>query len=511
MKNNKGTAAATYEKMCSARDPFLVRARDCSLYTIPSLIPQDGHSGSTELYKPFQSIGARGVNSLASKLLLTLLPPTRRFHRLILDKQVQDQIPPEQYSLFEQALSKAEDRIDKKIEALGVRVSSFEMFRHLVVAGNVLINVNENGMRVFPIDQYVVRRDWEGTLLEIVVKEIVSPETLPSEVRDSIMSNTQDKKELDQNQDLYTHVYKDGEGWKVYQEVRGKTFNHGTYGKRKLPWVALRWTRIDGEDYGRGHCEEYIGDLIAAESLSRSIIRASAIAAKVVFLRNPNGVTDADDLQNAEEGEVIDGVDGDIKPLSIEKSQDFTIARATLEDVLGRLSYAFLLNSAIRRQGERVTAEEIRYMAAELEDTLGGVYSVLSREFQLPMVEIAMFILEKENAMPPLPENMVKPTIITGIDALGRSHELNRLDAFLGGAIQMFGPELLTYINLSDYLRRRATGLDLETAGLIRSEQEIAQMQQMQQQQAMVQKLGPAVIKGVADQTAAASAMPQQG
>lgn len=45
-----------------------------------------------------------------------------------------------------------------------------------------------------------------------------------------------------------------------------------------------------------------------------------------------------------------------------------------------------LLNSAVQRNGERVTAEEIRYVAGELEDTLGGVYSLLSQELQLSLI-----------------------------------------------------------------------------------------------------------------------------
>ncbi|WP_416142518.1 portal protein [Escherichia coli] len=47
-------------------------------------------------------------------------------------------------------------------------------------------------------------------------------------------------------------------------------------------------------------------------------------------------------------------------------------------------------NSAVQRTGERVTAEEIRYVASELEDTLGGVYSILSQELQLPLVRVLL-------------------------------------------------------------------------------------------------------------------------
>ena len=54
------------------------------------------------------------------------------------------------------------------------------------------------------------------------------------------------------------------------------------------------------------------------------------------------------------------------------------------------MSYAFLLHTAIQRDAERVTAQEIRYMAEQLETAMGGVYSLLSQEFQLPLVKILM-------------------------------------------------------------------------------------------------------------------------
>ena len=65
---------------------------------------------------------------------------------------------------------------------------------------------------------------------------------------------------------------------------------------------------------------------------------------------------------------------------------------------------------------------------------------------------------------------------------------------------QTVGPEALgTYLNVSDYLKRRATALGVDTEGLIRTEEEIAAQQQQSQQMAMLEKLGPQGIKSVTD------------
>ena len=78
----QNTAKERYETLKADRQQFLDRARECSELTIPSLIPDEGHNSTSELYSPFQSVGARGVNNLASKLLLLLLPPNSPFFRL---------------------------------------------------------------------------------------------------------------------------------------------------------------------------------------------------------------------------------------------------------------------------------------------------------------------------------------------------------------------------------------------------------------------------------------------
>ncbi|MDV7399213.1 portal protein, partial [Arthrospira platensis SPKY1] len=103
----------------------------------------------------------------------------------------------------------------------------------------------------------------------------------------------------------------------------------------------------------------------------------------------------------------------DVEVFQLEKYNDFQVAKATADDIEKRLSYAFMLNSAVQRGGDRVTAEEIRYVAGELEDTLGGVYSLLSQELQLPLVKILLKELQATSKIPNLPKEAVEPAIAT--------------------------------------------------------------------------------------------------
>ena len=66
------TLESRYNSKAQEREMYLERARSCSELTIPTLIPQSGNTTAEEFATTYQGIGARGVNNLASKLLLSL-------------------------------------------------------------------------------------------------------------------------------------------------------------------------------------------------------------------------------------------------------------------------------------------------------------------------------------------------------------------------------------------------------------------------------------------------------
>jgi hypothetical protein len=500
------SVAHRYAQLESHRHSFLDRARDASELTIPTLVPPDGHSGSTTYKTPYQAVGARGVNNLASKLLMALLPPNSPFFRLTIDDfDIVEVAGPDARGAVEEALARIERTAMSEIEALAIRVPVFEALKHLLVAGNALIYMpKKDGMKVFRLDRFVVKRDAMGNVLEIITKESVSPKMLPPEAQALLNEDT----DTHRNLDLYTYVCLKGKKWEIYQEVQGFKVpgSEGSYPLDKNPFIPLRLTRVDGEDYGRGFVEEYIGDLRSLEALSRAIVEGSAASAKVLFLVRPNGTTKASTLAKAANGAIVQGDANDVSTLQVQKASDFRVALETAQKITERLSFAFLLNSAVQRQAERVTAEEVRFMAQELETALGGVYSILSQEFQIPMVKLLLQRLESTGKMPKMPKDSIKPQIVTGIEALGRGQDLNKLSTLLQ-YLQPLGPQVIAqYMNVGDYIDRLGASLGIDTGGLIKTEEQIAAEQQqamMAQSQAkledtmsgVAQKGGPEVVK----------------
>jgi len=499
---NTGEVAALYQKCESQRSPYLMRGRDSSRITIPTILTDEGNQSASKYPTPYQSVGARGVNNLSSALLLSLLPPNAPFFRLVLneeEKKKLEQLGPQVNTEIEKSLSRIEHSVAREIEVNNIRVATFEALRHLVVTGNALLYMPDEGsMRVIHLDRYIVKRDPMGNAQCIIMKETVAPAMLPESVRSYVES---DLAEYEDTVDLFTkqQVMPDGKV-EVKQEVRGQIIKETvqTFPESRSPFIALRMTRVDGEDYGRGYVEQYYGDLQSLEGLTRSIVEGAAASAKVLFLVNPNGTTRARTLSESPNGAIREGSAADISVLQTQKGADFQVALSAMQQIQDRLSFAFLLTESTIRQAERVTAEEVRLVTQSIERQLGGIYSVLSQEFQLPLVHRVMDRMEKKGELPKIPRDKITPAIVTGIEALGRGNDLNRLDIYLTGIAQVLGPEAIgRFVNIREYMNRRASALGIDTENLVRSEEELAEMEQQQQQSMLAQQAGPQAMQAI--------------
>ena len=498
--NQQGqTAAGRYAQLQSARSTFDREAKESSKLTIPSLIPESTTGTRAKIKQPYQAVGARGVNSLASKLLFAILPPSTAFFKLSIDslellKQGQEGLETE----IDKGLRTIETALMNEIEISNDRVAMFEALKHLIVGGNVLLYLTDDGLKVYPLSKFVCKRDAVGNVLEIITQESVNANALSPEFLEQIKKKENyDEKSMDSDLDIYTYVRRVNDDFMWYQECKGEKIP-GTDGRSKVdvsPWITLRFVRIDGEDYGRGYVEEYRGDLISLEALMQAIIEGAAASAKTIFLVNPNGITRAATLAKAPNGAIREGSAADISVMQVGKGSDFNVSFSAIQRIESRLEYAFLMARSVQRDAERVTAAEVTMMANELENSLGGIYSILTQEFQLPYLKRRMHMLVRSGKAPKLPEKIVKPKIVTGVQGLGRGNDRNKLVEFIGTVSQALGPDIMRqYMNVDEAIKRLANSIGIDTANLVKTQEEIqAEMEAMQQQQ-LIQSLGPAAL-----------------
>ena len=235
-----------------------------------------------------------------------------------------------------------------------------------------------------------------------------------------------------------------------------------------------------------------MGDLISAESLSESIDdMAKAMARNVWIVRAGSSIT-PQRFADAQNGEVLTGNPDDVGLVQANVSAALSVVASQLQDVAFRLRQVFLMQTT--RQAERVTAEEIRLVAQELQDTLGGTFSLMSEELQLPLIRLVVRRLRADGKFPDLPKDLVEPKIVTGIEGLGRNQDSQRLLLFWQDIVQTVGPEAaLQHLDTPKVIQSFAAARGID-ATLIKSEEQVQQEQEAAQQAALAQQaVGPGI------------------
>ena len=371
------------------------------------------------------------------------------------------------------------------------RVVVHQALKHLIVSGNALIFMGKDGLKHYPLQRYVVNRDGNGNVIEIITKELVDRKVLgiakaPEE--EGPNSNYEGPDEDDA--EVYTCVKLDESSgrWMWHQEVDDMILegSQSTAPKNASPWLVLRFNTVDGEDYGRGRVEEFIGDLRSLNGLSQALVEGASVASKVIFLVSPSSTTKPQTLSKAGNGAIIQGRPEDVGVVQVGKTADFATAAQLAQAIEKRILEAFLVMNI--RNAERVTAEEVRLTQLELEQSLGGLFSLLTVEFLIPYLNRTLLILQRTNQIPRLPKDVVRPKIVAGINSLGRGQDNEALTRFIGTVAQTLGPEaLLQFIDPSEAIKRLAAAQGIDVFNLVRTPEQLQQLKE-QRAQEMSQK-----------------------
>jgi hypothetical protein len=495
-----GMARERYEALRGVRAQFLDVARQAAHLTLPYLIKYD--SDYTETHKrlitPWQSVGAKCVTNLAAKLMLSVLPPQTTFFKLqIRDDKLGEEMDPTIRSELDLSFSKIERMIMDYVNGQNDRVVIHAAFKHLIVGGNALLFMGKEGMKNYPLNRYVANRDGDGNIIELVTKELIARNVLAADLpvgffKDKINPVSNDTAGVmnstnDEGVEVYTYVRmnKQRTQWIWHQEVFDQIIpgSRSTAPKDASPWIVLRYNVVDGEDYGRGRVEEFMGDFRSLEALTKAITEGSAAAAKVVFLVSPSSTTKPQTIADAGNGAIVQGRPDDVGVIQVGKTADFKTAYEMIGQLTQRLQEAFMILNV--RQSERTTAEEVRLTQLELEQSLGGLFSLMTTEFLVPYLKRTMLVLQRTGQLPKIPKDMVRPQVVAGINAIGRGQDFQSLTGFITTIAQTMGPEAIQkYIDGSEYIMRLAAAQGIDVLNLIKTQQQLqAENQQNLQQQ----------------------------
>ena len=122
----------------------------------------------------------------------------------------------------------------------------------------------------------------------------------------------------------------------------------------------------------------------------------------------------------------------------------------------------------------------------ELNEQLGGLFSLLTVEFLEPYLRRTLLVLQRTNQIPKLPKEYVRPKIVAGINALGRGQDREALTVFITLISQTLGPEaLMKYINPDEAIKRLAAAQGIDVLNLVKTNEQLQQEMEAAQQQQM--------------------------
>lgn len=503
---NEYKASDLYNKLILKRTHYLTRAHEVSTLTIPHIYPNatDGDDDREDLDydNPYQSLGARGVNNLANKIVLALFPPSTAFFKMGINPLVAKELNVGEGKI-DSALYALEKSIVSEMETSQLRPVLVDLFKQGIIGGSAILHIPEKGEpRVINMKDFGIKRSKSGTILQLCIKEPIYYVELEKEIQEQLGELEEDEKTGKKPLSLYTMVIrKDSETLEVVQEIKGVKLKgtEGTYKNTNLPYIFIPF--VDrGENYGRSYLEDYTGDLLSYEGLRKAILQASAEAARIIYLLKPNATLTINKLQKAQSGDVLLGSPDDVGTLQADKRLEVSMAQAEAEVLRLDLSAIFLLDSAVRRNAERVTAEEIRKVSQELEVGLGGIYSTIANKVQKALVTLYMLRLKAKGLLTDELVNSLDLEITTGSAALGRGVEFTSITTFAQALSNVLGPEFQQYLKVPEFISRVASSLDIGTASLIKSEQELEQERQLKQQMELQQQVAAPMVNAAAKQ-----------
>jgi len=486
-KGSKVDMAGRYAHKSSDRSGYLDRAREYSRMTLPQTITDQlgQNRGDAANQHGYSGIGAELVNHLSNKITVNMFPIGRSFYKLTFGERLEALIEAENKDPLELAelLVSAEDQTTTYQTRIAARVAYINSVKNLLITGNVLVHLPKVGdLQAIPLDRYVVSRNLSGFMTELIILEQSKFSMLSDDAQMIVKAQRGSlAPKSDDVIDLYTWVYYvKKKGYAIVQSVDSIQLTDVQYvEEEQLPWLALRWNSAYGEDYGRGLVEDHSGDFYVIEFLTEAIAKGMALMADIKYLIKPGSVTDIDEIATAPTGEWIFGQLDDIGVLQLEKYADFTPIVEVLKDYERRVGRAFLMNSAMRRDAERVTTVELRIDAQELEVSMGGNYSGLGQKWLTPMAKLYLHRIGF-----PFPGGVV-PTIVSGLESFGLTGELEKLYQW-SEIMQLPNtwPEALqSDIKFDDYARLAAANLSMKLPFLMTKEEKIAKQQAQQAQQ----------------------------
>lgn len=478
-------------------DQLITNSERYAALTLPSEFLRDETRDYEEVEHDYQSIGGVAVSNLANKIMNTLFDTRHPFFRAEYSKEQKQELmtgvnadgeqvsTPISEDQILKASAQAEKEAIKGLQKRSSRTVLTDTVLQLIITGNALLRIPEDeskNYQMYTMRNYIVKRDAFGEFKLIIVCIEKQVKLLDDKLKERALAN---KFKEDDKVKIYTGIKKVGQNeFKVWQEMENVCVCHeekGTRTQDEIEYIPLTWKLATGRDYGTGLVEMHRGVLEEMSIATQTLIDQMAILSDIKYLVNPSGMTDVRQLAQSRAGSYVQGREQDIAILQANNVNAIQGILANIDRLKREIGTIFLLNSAVTRDAERVTAQEIRLQAQELEAGLGGVYSRLGADLQLP---IAKRLLRDVNPI----FSKVEPTIISGVEGLSRGADQQKINAMMQDLAAMANvPEqVLEFIDMAGLIATLGANYGVDYSTFLKDEAAVQEARRIAaEQQAM--------------------------
>lgn len=421
------TLESEFSKLEADSNGLRERVKRYAEVTLPFLVSDESDTGQEDEQLDYQSYGAQLVNNLANVMTTTLFNPARPFFRIDANEKTMGELR----EIFDTDVQ-VKKRLGE-IEREGLKqfnktnsIAQYTQAEKLaIVTGDAVIKSDPDGTKtVYSLPSYVLKRSNTGSVYTCILKEVIDVANMPQDLIEQIKKAYPQREQVH----IYTGMYLINGRWKVWQEVENDQIKiahltEGSYPKGKLPYDFRAWELKHGRDYGVGLVEQYAGEFEAYSHWSKAVVDYTTILTDLKILVSPMGQTNIRDVNESASGAAIPGDEADVHVLSygVTSVGDYLESRAG--DIRRRLGAVFLLTTAVTRDAERVTAEEIRRNVLDLNKAHSGNYANAAIQLQVPEAKRILQRVGDE-----LKE--IDVIVLTGLEALSRESELDRWRGF---------------------------------------------------------------------------------
>ena len=468
-------------------------------FTIPRLFPERYYIGTwdyDDLPETYSDKARNNIIRLANMMVNALMPPNDvPFFEL----KISPELSEEQAAVLRDPIAEVEAAVLDTLQASNLRTILFEGLQHCIVMKDSLIHqVSDTKFKLYHPAHFILRRDGEGEIKEYWTVDWVVTDLLNDDLKG--LNGGRPKNQMDDVEPLYTHIYYKDDEWKVEREFRDVMYETDkTY--KILPYYHFGWTPISGENHSRSLVEENFGTIRSLEMVSKALAEGLAAASEGRILIDPSSTTTEDDFLGTTNWSFISARPGSIEAWQPNAIPQISVTLEAKRDYENELDEAFLATSASDLRGERVTAYQTNQVVNERAQALGGTLATLEQDLERIVNRTIFVLIEKKKLTKDfrtlMDEGAVSISISSGIDALSRQADVQRLESMLSLVYQSGDPEAAAVLKKGAIYRAIARNSGLDMDQFIYTDEEVAANQQAAQQAALAQQGGQQAIQSV--------------